>query len=189
LRTTPANRWGDLISKITRAKWAGGVAQVVECLLCKHEALSSKFLLSLLVPPLTMIIKTHSMGYWSMLSKSISVPDARPQPTTYISASDLNVFKKMCVCGDCGVGVGGVPGGGGIKTETGGTVERAPCPHLRYGTTLLYSTSKSCALGTSVSPLCRRSTILASCPVYRAVTKVMWPYRWECIKGIGRYRA
>jgi hypothetical protein len=29
------------ISKITRAKWTGGVAQVVECLLCKHEALRS----------------------------------------------------------------------------------------------------------------------------------------------------
>jgi hypothetical protein len=26
------------IYKITRAKWAGGVAQVVECLLCKNEA-------------------------------------------------------------------------------------------------------------------------------------------------------
>jgi hypothetical protein len=24
------------ISKITRAKWTGGVAQAVECLLCKH---------------------------------------------------------------------------------------------------------------------------------------------------------
>jgi hypothetical protein len=29
------------ISKITRAKWAGGVAQVVEHLLCKDKALSS----------------------------------------------------------------------------------------------------------------------------------------------------
>jgi hypothetical protein len=29
------------ISKITRAKWTGGVAQVVELLLCKHKALSS----------------------------------------------------------------------------------------------------------------------------------------------------
>jgi hypothetical protein len=29
------------ISKITRAKWTGFVAQVVECLLCKPEALSS----------------------------------------------------------------------------------------------------------------------------------------------------
>jgi hypothetical protein len=28
------------ISKITRAKWTGGVAQVVEHLLCKHEAVS-----------------------------------------------------------------------------------------------------------------------------------------------------
>jgi primosomal protein N'' len=30
-----------LISKITRAKWAGGAAQAAECLLCKHEALHS----------------------------------------------------------------------------------------------------------------------------------------------------
>jgi hypothetical protein len=30
------------ISKITRAKWTGGVAQAVEHLLYKHEALSSK---------------------------------------------------------------------------------------------------------------------------------------------------
>jgi hypothetical protein len=29
------------ISKITRAKWTGGVVQVIECLLCKSNALSS----------------------------------------------------------------------------------------------------------------------------------------------------
>jgi hypothetical protein len=29
------------ISKIIRAKWPGSVAQAVECLLCKYEALSS----------------------------------------------------------------------------------------------------------------------------------------------------
>jgi hypothetical protein len=28
------------VSKITRAKWTGGVAQAAECLLCKHKALS-----------------------------------------------------------------------------------------------------------------------------------------------------
>jgi hypothetical protein len=28
-------------SRITRAKWTGGVAQVVESLFCKHEALTS----------------------------------------------------------------------------------------------------------------------------------------------------
>jgi hypothetical protein len=31
----------DPISKITRAKWTRGVAQVVEWLFCKHEALGS----------------------------------------------------------------------------------------------------------------------------------------------------
>jgi hypothetical protein len=31
------NSLGDLISLITRAKWTGGVAQVIESLLCKHE--------------------------------------------------------------------------------------------------------------------------------------------------------
>jgi hypothetical protein len=31
----------DLISKLTRGKWTGDVAQVVECLLCKLEALNS----------------------------------------------------------------------------------------------------------------------------------------------------
>jgi hypothetical protein len=31
----------DTISKITREKWTGSVAQGVECLLCKCEALSS----------------------------------------------------------------------------------------------------------------------------------------------------
>jgi hypothetical protein len=30
------------ISKITRAKWTGDVAQTVECLLCKCKALCSK---------------------------------------------------------------------------------------------------------------------------------------------------
>jgi hypothetical protein len=29
------------ISKITRAKWTGDVAQVVKCLLCKYEAINS----------------------------------------------------------------------------------------------------------------------------------------------------
>jgi hypothetical protein len=29
------------ISKIMRTKWTGGVTQEVECLLCKHKALSS----------------------------------------------------------------------------------------------------------------------------------------------------
>jgi hypothetical protein len=29
------------MSKITTAKWAGGVAQEVECLLCKYKALNS----------------------------------------------------------------------------------------------------------------------------------------------------
>jgi hypothetical protein len=42
LRPAWANRSQDPISKITRAKCTGGVAQVVELLLCKHEALSSK---------------------------------------------------------------------------------------------------------------------------------------------------
>jgi hypothetical protein len=42
-RPKPAwtNSSGDPISKITRAKWAGGVGQVVELLLCKCKALSS----------------------------------------------------------------------------------------------------------------------------------------------------
>jgi hypothetical protein len=30
------------VSKITRAKWTGDVAQAVECLLCKSKALSSE---------------------------------------------------------------------------------------------------------------------------------------------------
>jgi hypothetical protein len=35
-----ANSSQDLISKITRAKRTGGLAQVVDCLLCKIETLS-----------------------------------------------------------------------------------------------------------------------------------------------------
>jgi hypothetical protein len=35
------NSLQDSISKITRAKWTGDVAQAVQCLLCKPEALSS----------------------------------------------------------------------------------------------------------------------------------------------------
>jgi hypothetical protein len=31
----------DPVSKITRAKWTGGMTQVVDHLLCKHEALNS----------------------------------------------------------------------------------------------------------------------------------------------------
>jgi hypothetical protein len=41
LKPASANSLQDPISKITRAKWTGGVAQVVQCLLCKCEALSS----------------------------------------------------------------------------------------------------------------------------------------------------
>jgi hypothetical protein len=40
LRLAWANSSREPISKITRARWTGGVAQVVECLLCKCEALS-----------------------------------------------------------------------------------------------------------------------------------------------------
>jgi hypothetical protein len=31
----------DYIFKITGAKWTGGLAQAVECLLCKHKTMSS----------------------------------------------------------------------------------------------------------------------------------------------------
>jgi hypothetical protein len=30
------------LQKITRSKWTGGTAQVIECLLCKHDILTSK---------------------------------------------------------------------------------------------------------------------------------------------------
>jgi Zn ribbon nucleic-acid-binding protein len=38
---SPGKWFARSISKITRAKWTGGVIQAVECLLCKHEALTS----------------------------------------------------------------------------------------------------------------------------------------------------
>jgi hypothetical protein len=41
LRPAQANSSQDPISKITREKWTGGVAQAVEYLYCKHKALSS----------------------------------------------------------------------------------------------------------------------------------------------------
>jgi hypothetical protein len=41
LKPAQANSLRDPISKITRAKWTGGAAQVVEHLLCKLEDLSS----------------------------------------------------------------------------------------------------------------------------------------------------
>jgi hypothetical protein len=46
LRPTQANSLKDFVSKISRAKWTGGVAQAVkhllyESLLCKNKALSS----------------------------------------------------------------------------------------------------------------------------------------------------
>jgi hypothetical protein len=41
-RTAQENSLQDPICKVTRAKWAGGVAQATECLLCKSETLSSK---------------------------------------------------------------------------------------------------------------------------------------------------
>jgi hypothetical protein len=41
LRPASANRSQDPISKITRAKWTGGMAQEVENLLYKCKALSS----------------------------------------------------------------------------------------------------------------------------------------------------
>jgi hypothetical protein len=39
-RPAQANISQDPISKVTRAKWTGGMAQAAECLLCKYEALS-----------------------------------------------------------------------------------------------------------------------------------------------------
>jgi hypothetical protein len=42
LRPAWGNGLRDSIFKITKAKWTGGMAQVVEHLLCKHEALSLK---------------------------------------------------------------------------------------------------------------------------------------------------
>jgi hypothetical protein len=41
-RIEETNSWRDSISKITRAKWAGGIAHAIKYLLCKCEALSSK---------------------------------------------------------------------------------------------------------------------------------------------------
>jgi hypothetical protein len=41
LRPAQANSSQDSISKITIEKWAGGVTQVIENLLCKHKAPSS----------------------------------------------------------------------------------------------------------------------------------------------------
>jgi hypothetical protein len=41
LRPDWANSLKNFISKITRAKWTGGMAQAIECLLCKCKALSS----------------------------------------------------------------------------------------------------------------------------------------------------
>jgi hypothetical protein len=40
-KASPGKYSQDPISKITEAKCTGGVAQAVECLLCKHKALSS----------------------------------------------------------------------------------------------------------------------------------------------------
>jgi hypothetical protein len=40
-RPSQANSLQDPISKITKTKWTGGVAQSVECLLCKCRALTS----------------------------------------------------------------------------------------------------------------------------------------------------
>jgi hypothetical protein len=39
--TSPSKQFSRPISKITRAKWAGDVAHVVKCLLCKSKVLSS----------------------------------------------------------------------------------------------------------------------------------------------------
>jgi hypothetical protein len=40
-RSQPGQIVRGPISKITRAKWTGGMVHVVECLLCKHDVLSS----------------------------------------------------------------------------------------------------------------------------------------------------
>jgi hypothetical protein len=67
-RPTQANCLWDPISKITRAKWTGGVAKVVEHLLCKCKVLSQTP-----VPPkqknsLAKTSKWQSMNWWSFLS-------------------------------------------------------------------------------------------------------------------------
>jgi hypothetical protein len=41
LRSAWENYSRESISKVTTAKWSGGVTQAKDCLLCKYEALSS----------------------------------------------------------------------------------------------------------------------------------------------------
>jgi hypothetical protein len=38
MRPAQANSSCDLTSKITRAKWPGGMDLTIECLICKHES-------------------------------------------------------------------------------------------------------------------------------------------------------
>jgi hypothetical protein len=38
---SPANSSQDLVFKIIKPKWTGGMTQAAECILCKWEALSS----------------------------------------------------------------------------------------------------------------------------------------------------
>jgi hypothetical protein len=71
-----ANSSQDPISKITRVKWTGGITQAIECLFCKHEALSSNSSLtknknkSLSMEDDWQIVesllwKRHLIGFWS----------------------------------------------------------------------------------------------------------------------------
>jgi hypothetical protein len=50
-KASPGKDLKDPISKITRAKWTGGVAQVVQHLLCKYKILSSNPSLPATRPP------------------------------------------------------------------------------------------------------------------------------------------
>jgi hypothetical protein len=69
LRPAQANSSQDPISKITRAKWSGDVAQVVDPLPCKHEFKTP-------VPPKKKKKKKNKVWDWG----HSSVEDTRARP-------------------------------------------------------------------------------------------------------------
>jgi hypothetical protein len=103
LRPAWANSSRDSIFKITRAKWTGGVAQAVELLLCKSEALSSN----------SSLTHTHKMTCSSLLKAWATpafvppVPFHQPshkplafQPSTKLSlhSSSTKLFLCLSLC-------------------------------------------------------------------------------------------
>jgi hypothetical protein len=89
LRPAWENSSRDSISKISRAKWTGGVAQMVECLLCQWETLSTN----------SSPAKKKRLPHYNLCSPSLSEYLGLPQDYLLCFYQDPRILQYICLCG------------------------------------------------------------------------------------------